>query len=98
MGYLLVDEEPASSVDEVAGVGGRVVALAGTDAAYLHLAGWEQVHAWLRAVADGDVTLDSSHGQHLVVGEVLEDGAVWRSNSELLLGELGKHAEEAHLE
>ena len=98
MGYLLVDEEPASSVDEVAGVGGRVVALAGTDAAYLHLAGWQQVHAWLRAVANGDVTLDGSHGQHLVVGEVLEDGAVWRSNSELLLGELRKHAEEAHLE
>ena len=92
-----MDEEPAACVDEEAGVGCRVVALAGADVADLHLAGREQVHARLRPVADRDVTANRSHGQHLVIGEVLEDRAIRRSDSELLLGELGCHAEEAHL-
>ena len=93
-----MDEEPAACVDEEAGVGCRVVAFAGADVADLHLAGREQVHARLGPVADRDVTTDRPHGQHLVIGEVFEDCAIRRSDSELLLGELGGHAEEAHLE
>ena len=75
-----------------------MVALAGADAANLHLTGWEQVHARLRSVAERDITADRPHGQHLVVGKVLKERAIWGSNSELLFGELGHHTEEAHLE
>ena len=92
-----MDEEPAACMDEVSRVACRVVALARADIAHLHLTGWQQVHAWLRPVAQSDVTTDGSDGEHAVVGEVFEEGAVGRADGELLLGELGNDAEVAHL-
>ena len=92
-----MDEEPSTCMDEEPRVARRVVPLTRTDIAHLHLARWQQVHAWLRPVAQSDVTTDGTDGEHAVVGEVFEEGAVGGAHGQLLLGELGDDAEVAHL-
>ena len=95
--HLLVNEEPASGVDEHARVRGGIVALTLSNLTDLHFTGWEQVHARCRSVANGDVSVLGSDGEHFVVGEVFEHCAIGCPHGELLLGELVDNTEEAHL-
>lgn len=92
-----MNEEPASSMDKVARVRCRFVAIACTDIAHFHFARWKQIHSWLRSIAECDVTADRSNCEHLVIGKVFEERTIWCPHSELLLGQLGNDAKVAHL-
>ena len=90
---LLVHEQPAARVDELARLRVREVAFALRHAHHAHLARRQQVHSRHRLVADGH---DSLHGLDVDAREAVvvgEEGLVRRSHGQLHLGQLRQYPE-----
>ena len=93
-----MNEEPATSVDKESAIRSGVVAVALLELGDFELAGREEVHPrGHRHVAERHITVRRSDVDILEAAEVFEQGAVWRSHSELHLGQSGQCAEEAHV-
>ena len=80
--YLLVDEEPAAGVHEVAMLWFSLVAFGALDhAVHLHLAWRQQINSRNRFVANGDLPFLRSDVQALETAALIEKSTVWCAHS-----------------
>jgi len=81
-----VYEQPATCMDEEAGLTVAQVAVASLDILDVDLAGGKQIHAGDRSVADGDHSLAGVYIDAGEVVEVVEEGTVRGTHGQLNLG------------